>query len=79
MITLKLVGNLKGQGGAEGQIGEGEVNHEDDGGGLGGRAEEEYPHGKAVSYQVDGGDHHVNDGDGHAGLYIVKHGQGGIV
>lgn len=79
MITLKLVGDLKGQGSSEGQVGDGEINHEDDGGSLGGGTEEEDPHGKAVSYQVDGGDYCVDDRGGDAGLYIQKQGQGGVV
>lgn len=79
MVSLELVGNLKGQSSAKGQVGEGEINHEDDGGGLRGSTEDEEPHGKAVSHQVDGSDEAIDDGDGNAGVYILKQGPGGVV
>lgn len=76
---MELVGDLKGQGSPEGQVGEGEINHEDDGWSLWGGTEQEEPHGKAISYQVNGSDDHIDDGDGNAGVDILKQGQGGIV
>ncbi len=79
MVSLELVGDLKGQGSPKGQVGEGEINHEDDGGSLGGGTEQEEPHGKAISYQVNGSDNNIDDGDGNAGVYILKQGQGGVV
>lgn len=79
VVSLELVGNLKGQGSAEGQVGEGEVNHEDDGGRLRPGAEDEQPHGKAVSHQVDGGDNHVDDRNDDAGADTLKQGQGRVV
>lgn len=78
MVSLELVGDLKRQGSAKGQVGEGEINHEDDGGGLGG-TEDEDPHRKAISYQVNRSDDHIDDRDGNAGIYIHKQGQGGVV
>lgn len=79
MVSLELVGDLEGQGSAQGQVGEGEINHEDDGGSLRRRAEEEEPHGKAISYQVNGSNQNVHDRDGDAGVYILKQVQGGVV
>ena len=68
MVSFELVGDLEGQGSAESQVGEGEINHEDDGGSLRRRAEEEEPHGEAVSYQVNGSNNHVHDRDDDAGV-----------
>lgn len=79
VVSLELVGDLKGQGSAKGQVGEGEIYHEDDGWGLGGGAEDEEPHGKAISDQVDGSDDYVDDRDGNAGVPIHKQGQSGVV
>lgn len=79
VIPLELVGDLKWQGYAQGQVSEGEINHEDDGGSLGGGTEDEDPHGEAISYQVDGSDKHVDDRDGNAGVCILEQGQGGVV
>lgn len=79
VVSLKLVGDLKGQGSAEGQVSEGEINHEDDGDRLGRGTEEEDPHGKAISYQVNGNDDHVDDRDGNAGVCALKQVQGGVV
>lgn len=55
------------------------MNHEDDGGSLGGRTEEEDPNGKAISYQVNGNDDQVDERDGDAGVCVLKQGQGGVV
>ncbi len=71
VIHLKLVGDLKGQGSAQGQVSEGEINHEDDGGSLGVGTEEEDPHGKAISNQVNGSNDDVDDRDGNAGVCIL--------
>jgi len=79
VVPLELVGDLKGQHGAERQVGEGEINHEDDGRRLGGGAEDEEPHGEAISRQVDGGDDRVDDGDGDAGVGVEEQGPGGVV
>lgn len=79
MVSLELVGNLKGQGRTKGQIGEGEINHEDDGGRLGGGTKDEEPHGKPIPYQVNDSDDHVDDRNGNAGVYILKQGQSGVV
>ena len=64
VVSSELVGDLEGQGGSQGQVSQGQVDHEDDGGGLGRGAEQQQPHGEAVSAQVDHSDHHVDDGDG---------------
>lgn len=79
IIAVELVVYLKGQGGAEGHVGEGEVNHEDDGRGFGRGTKEEQPHGEPISGQVYGGDEHVDDRDGNAGVSVLKHGQRGVV
>lgn len=76
---MKLVGDLKGQGGTKGQVGEGEMNHEDDGGSLGRGTEDEDPHGKAISYQVNGNNDHVDERDDDAVVCVLKQGQGGVV
>lgn len=78
MVTLKLVGDLERQGNTEDQVREGEINHEDDRCRLGG-ADDEDPHGKAVSNQVDGCDQHVDDRCDDATVHILKKGQGGVV
>lgn len=44
VVAVELVGDLEGQGGAKSQVGEGQVNHEDDGGSLGGGMKEEEPY-----------------------------------
>lgn len=74
MVTLKLVGDLERQGSAEGQVSESEINHKDDRGRLGGGTDEEDPHGKAVSNQVDGRDHCVDDRRDNADARILKKG-----
>lgn len=55
------------------------MNHEDDGWRLGGGTEEQDPHGKAISCQVNGSDDHVDDRDGNAGVCTLKQVQGGVV
>lgn len=79
MVSLELVGDLKGQGGPEENVGQGEINHKDDGRGLGVGAKDEEPHGEAISYQVNGSDHHIDGRDGDAGVYIQEQGPGGVV
>lgn len=76
---MELVGDLKGQGGAKSQVGEGEVNHEDDGGSLGGGMKEEEPYWQAVSYQADDCYEHVDNRNGNAGVHILKQQQRGVV
>lgn len=79
VVILKLISYLEGQSNAKGQISEGQMNHKYDGDCLGGGTEQQDPHGKAVSDQVDNSDHHVNDRDGNAGVYIRKQGKSGVV
>ena len=79
MVSLELVGDLKGQRSANSHVGEGEINHEDDGWGLWGGMEDEEPHGKAISYQVDDSDDHIDDRDGNAGVPTAQEGQSGVV
>lgn len=76
---MELVGDLEGQGQAEGQVGEGEIDHEDDGGSLGRGAEQEQPHGKSVSNQVYDGDDRVDGRNDDAGVCVLEQGQGGVV
>lgn len=76
---MHLIHDLEGQDEAQGQVSQGQVDHEDDGGSFGRRMEEEEPHGEAVSYQVDDGDHNVDNGDCCTGCYVLEQGQGGVV
>lgn len=74
-----MVADLKRQCGTESHVGEGKVYHEDDGGSLGGRTEEEKPHGQAISYQVNGGDEYVKNRDGDAGFKVLQKVYRGVV
>lgn len=72
VISLELIGDLKGQGSAKSQISQGEVNHEDDGRSLGGGTKEEEPYWHAISYQVDDCDQHVDNRNGNTGGHVLK-------
>lgn len=81
MVTQELVGDLEGQANTEGQVREGEINHEDDRCRLGAGAHDENPQGKDVSNQVDDRDQRVEDRRDDGGLPILKkrQGQQGVV
>lgn len=78
-MPLHLILDLEGQDEAQGQVSQGQVYHEDDGGSFGSGTEEEKPHGEAISCQVDDGDHDVDDGDSCAGCCVLEQGQGDVV
>lgn len=55
------------------------MDHEYDGDRLRGGTEEQDPHGRDISKQVDSSDHHIYDRHGDPGVFISKEGKGGIV
>lgn len=75
IVSLQLVVDLERKGSAEGQVGEGEIDHENDGGGLWCGVEDEEPHGKAISYQVNGGNDGVDNRYDNACVYVLEYGQ----
>lgn len=79
VVTLELVGNLKGQCSADSQVGDGQMNHEDDRGSLGSGTKKKKPHGQTISYQVDCSDDDVDDRNKDAGVYTLENEQGCFV
>lgn len=55
------------------------MDHEYNGDRLRGGTEEQDPHGRDISKQVDSSDHHIYDGDGDPGVSISKEEKGGVV
>lgn len=55
------------------------MNHEYDRDSLRGGTEEQDPHGRDISKQVNSSDHYIYDRDGDPGVSIFKEGIGGIV
>lgn len=79
LISLELVGDLKGQSSTESHVGKGKIYHEDDGGRLGRGTEEEEPHGQAISHQVNGRDEYVQSRDRDGGARILQKVYRGVV
>lgn len=79
MVSSELIGDLEGKGRTKGHVGDGEVNHEDNGGTLGRGTEDEEPHRKAISHQVNGSDDHVDDRNDDADVCVLKEEQRCVV